>query len=65
MPKYIDFVKDNSDNSWSVVNKKSGLELGVIEWYNRRYVMFFGDNLILDNICLKELCQFMESLNGK
>jgi len=35
MPKYIDFVKNNSDNSWSVVNKKSGLEPGVIEWYNR------------------------------
>lgn len=65
MSKYIDFVKNVDANSWSAVNKKSGLELGIIEWHNgrRRYVVFLGDGLVFDDISLRDLYLFLKELN--
>jgi hypothetical protein len=66
--KYIWFelLEDTGKTqSWSVVNKSGGYQLGLILWYNgwRQYVLRPIENTEYNDTCLDTINAFMKRLN--
>jgi len=65
--RYLIFVKIESGRKttkWSCRNKRSGKELGRIEWYSgwRQYCYFPTVQAVYSAGCLKDIAAFMDQL---
>jgi len=61
-------VSDKQKTSvWHVVNLRSGLLLGVVEWYPpwRQYVFFPEADTVFSKDCLEEINRLLIELNSK
>lgn len=64
--KYMTFQQvGNSATEWSVINNKSGFELGRVEWYSmwRQFIYTPTSCSIFNNTCLDDISQFLTKLN--
>jgi hypothetical protein len=62
--EFIRFEKVSGE--WTCINKKSGFELGWIEYYSRwrQYVITtFAHDAIFNDQCLKDIAEFLCALN--
>lgn len=67
--KWIDFikmpeVKGRKTDVFTVINKESITDLGLISWYGhwRCYVFFPADGIVFERTCLLDIVKFIDRL---
>lgn len=63
---FLEFISQNS-NTWIVMNKKTGDQLGTISYFSKwkKYCFYPYDETYFCSMCLREIVVFMEGLNAK